>query len=107
MIRIDTYLRNELKKKAKADGRTLEWMLNKAVENMIVDKTFEEHDANIVLSEIMEPDQEQERPMVSPPIIMERVCCAGRKPCQHWAWNGESLQYINTLSGRKIRDAEL
>lgn len=31
---------------------------------------------------------------------LEKPCCSKDRPCEHWAWRGETMTYVNKLSNR-------
>lgn len=34
----------------------------------------------------------------------EYPCCVAKQPCKHWSWNGDTMNWVNSLSNR-IREA--
>jgi hypothetical protein len=98
LIRIDTKLRDRLKTYADIEGRTMEWMANKAIEQLL------DYQTDIVVP----PDVKGSgyfTPMSIPPaepapdLLLEKDCCTSMKPCVHWFFNGEVWR--NSLSGRE------
>lgn len=95
MLRVNKELKEELKARAQADGRTLEWSANDAIAQYV---------RGAVIS--IEGTPRVVETAVEPPIVplkelgLEMGCCALPTPCKHWVFNPLDATWKNTLSGR-------
>lgn len=102
MVRLDERLRDRLKIYASVEGRTLEWCMNKAVQDFI-----ETDGGRDILGTVDLPTRETtriEEVSMAQVTSLERACCIAAKPCQHWTFTGDVWR--NSLSGR-IREADV
>lgn len=96
---LDEVLHDSLMKYAKKDGRSMKWHLDRAVEEYLERNEPKGLVGNLYGIEI-NPEQDINVPTSRPTLALERGCCALSKPCQHWQFNVDAGQWINTLSGR-------
>lgn len=110
VIRISDVVHEHLKKEAKAEGRTLQWL----VENKLTSKTPPSQKITEVKSaekNKSEPSAEVDDLIKAPaydPVVDlpqnsgELNCCLNEhRPCKHWIWDSVSGGgYLNSLSGR-------
>lgn len=106
VIRMSDAIHEQLKREAKAEGRTLQWV----VENKLT--------ANTPLPKNTEAPKPAERIALAAPKIdnlfklpdandillanREQECCLNElAPCRHWTWDTQTGDgYKNSLSGR-------
>ena len=118
VLRIADAIHEQLKKEAKAEGRTLQWV----VENKLTGTTPSPKNTeveNLKIGELVRPPETEYHPQKNDRVVAEALgqaegepvknsgelkCCQNTyKPCKHWVWDAENSDgYINSLSGRKM-----
>lgn len=129
---ISDVIHEQLKRQAKTDGRTLQWVVEERLTGELLPshKNYEgenlrgKHYESITITEAIErpPVNDLVRAELTGKIkaavgdkidnrsqntIGELGCCLNdHRPCKHWVWDAESGEgYRNTLSGR-FKEAE-
>lgn len=122
VIRISDIVHEQLKREAKAEGRTLQWV----VENKLTAETPPSPKntglETLQVGTIPKPEEAEYHPEtprtddlvqknnseanasgVSRDDVLEQPCCGNEvRPCKHWVWDTNGEGYRNSLSGRFI-----
>ena len=125
VIRISDIVHEQLKREAKADGRTLQWLVERKLTGEIPPSP-KNTEAKILepvkISSNVRPDVQKIASEATPDVSdlfpspdaddikqsnAEQPCCEHpTRPCKHWVWDTERGDgYRNTLSGR-FREAD-
>ncbi len=119
VIRIADVIHEQLKREARSEGRTLQWVVeNKLTGNTpspknTEPKTFTD-DFNLPGADVSDLFADKNKIGATPvpetptsPLSLEQDCCLNEtRPCKHWVWDSAGGEgYRNLLSGR-LREAE-
>ena len=99
LVRIDDYIHGQLKKEAKREGRTLQYLIESKLTKGGGTTISANPSENRVPAEIPTKIFEVNVGLADKG---EYPCCKLKKPCKHWQWDGVKEGYVNSLSGRVI-----